>query len=322
MREDLLNEVLTEYEAQRVQNEREESERREKIRLEYPEIEKKVREREELVFGTIQKILDREAKAEDLTGKMKELNISIVKMLTECGLPEDYLEPVYRCRKCRDTGFTGDLLREPCECLKKAYQNMLRNQIGLGRNENETFEKFDADLIPDEPVEGIKRTQRELSVIAKNQCEKWADEFPDVKYRDILLTGGTGLGKTFLMRAMAERLIERGKNVLLVSAYTFLQMARKSYFEAENGVRELMEVPVLMLDDLGSEPLMQNITIEQLFYLINERQIKGLSTVISTNLQLQQLRERYSERVASRLNNPAKCLILRLAGRDLRKLER
>ena len=99
-------------------------------------------------------------------------------------------------------------------------------------------------------------------------------------------------------------------------------MARKSYFDAETGVAELMEVPVLILDDLGSEPLMQNITVEQLFNLINERQNNGRSTVISTNLTLAELRERYTERIASRLNNPKNCLVLTLAGKDLRKIER
>ena len=183
----------------------------------------------------------------------------------------------------------------------------------------QTFEKFDLQMIPDEPVNGSSVTQRRLSLIAREQCEKWADRFPDVKQKDILLTGNSGLGKTFLMHAMASRLIERDQNVLLINAYSFLQMARKRYFDGETGVQELMEVPVLMMDDLGSEPLMQNVTVEQLFHLINERQNRGLSTVISTNLTLQELRERYTERVASRLNNPGNCLVLTLAGKDLRK---
>ena len=138
----------------------------------------------------------------------------------------------------------------------------------------------------------------------------------------MLLTGPSGLGKSFLMHAMAARLIERGINVLMISAYSFLQMARKSHFEAEDGVRELMDVPVLMVDDLGSEPLMQNITVEQLFHLINERQRRGLSTVISTNLTLPELKDRYTERIVSRLNDPKNCQIIVLEGRDLRKVER
>ena len=104
MREDLLNELMADYETQRARNEREEAARREKIRREYPDIEKKVSQREELIFGTIHRILDGEAKAEDLTAKMEELNGEIGKLLSEAGLTEDYLAPVYRCAKCKDTG--------------------------------------------------------------------------------------------------------------------------------------------------------------------------------------------------------------------------
>ena len=206
--------------------------------------------------------------------------------------------------------------------MLKAYQQKLRERIGLCGDKEETFENYNAEIIPDEKVGGTGVTQRQLTEIAREQCEKWANQYPLVNCRDILLTGGSGLGKTFLMRAMASRLIERGKNVLIISAYSFLQIARRSYFDSEDSIRELMDAQVLMLDDLGSEPLMQNVTIEQLFQLINVRQSRGLSTVISTNLNLQELRERYTERIASRLNNPKNCMILTLAGRDLRKFER
>ncbi len=322
MREDLLNELTAEYEALRMRNEQEEVARREKIRREHPEIEKLLEAREELIFGTIHRILDGNAGGGNLPEKMDELNGDIAEALQKAGFPANYLEPIYRCPKCRDTGYRGEVIREPCECLAQAYARKLRDRIGLGKDGKETFEKFDASLIPDDMISGTGITQRKLSVFAREQCEKWADSYPKAAARDVLLTGGTGLGKTFLMRAMAARLIERGQNVLILSAYTFLQMARKSYFESENGVRELMEVPVLMMDDLGSEPLMQNITVEQLFYLLNERQTRGLSTVISTNLTLQELRERYTERIASRLNNPKNCLIITLAGKDLRTLEK
>ena len=137
-----------------------------------------------------------------------------------------------------------------------------------------------------------------------------------------LISGGSGLGKTFLLRSMANRLIEHDQNVLIVSAYTFLQLARKSFFEGDSGMKELTDVPVLMLDDLGSEPLMQNITIEQLYFLVNERQNRGLSTIISTNLTLPELRERYTERIVSRMTDPKHCIVLTLAGQDLRKLDR
>ena len=322
MREDLLNEITIEFEKRRTENEREQSTRRNRIRQEYPEIEKLLKQREEIVFGTIRQIFDGKPGTENLPVKMHEMNEQIEKQLIVSGFQADYLEPVFKCEKCHDTGYIGELIREPCECLKKAYQQKIRERIGLDGEQNETFETYDELLIPDETVNGTGITQRQLTRIARDQCEKWANMFPDVSRRDILFTGGSGLGKTFLMRAMASRLIDRGKNVLILSAYTFLQIARKSYFDAELGIHELMDIPVLMIDDLGSEPLMQNVTVEQLFNLLNERQSRNLSTILSTNLTLQEIRERYTERIASRLNNPKHCLILTLAGRDLRKLER
>ena len=138
MREDLLNELTAEYEAQRARNDREEAARRERIRREYPEIQRKVAEREELVFGTIRGYLNGNAKAENLSGKMAELNENISRMLQDCGLPADYLEPVYRCALCRDTGYTGELIRDPCDCLKKAYQEKLREKVAF-----EYWEKAD-----------------------------------------------------------------------------------------------------------------------------------------------------------------------------------
>ena len=210
MREDLLNELTAEYEAQRARNDREEAARRERIRREYPEIQRKVAEREELVFGTIRGYLNGNAKAENLSGKMAELNENISRMLQDCGLPADYLEPVYRCALCRDTGYTGELIRDPCDCLKKAYQEKLREKIGLGKNAGETFETFNAEIIPETPVDDSGVTQRALTEFAKKRCEQWADSWPKMPTRDMLLTGMSGLGKTFLMRSMAARLIERG----------------------------------------------------------------------------------------------------------------
>ena len=113
-----------------------------------------------------------------------------------------------------------------------------------------------------------------------------------------------------------SRMIERGINVLTISAYQFVQSARESYFDQENNMDELMNIPVLMLDDLGSEPLIRNITIEVLFNLINERLIRGRSTVISTNLKLEELRERYTERIVSRISDPATSLVITLEGKE------
>ena len=317
MHEDLLKELESEYEQIRSANEQEEAFRRSRIREQEPEIDRLVRERENLIFGTLRNIVKGSAAADDLTDRMEKLSADIRAGLKAKGYPEDYLAPVYRCPVCRDTGRTGEPVREPCECLKKAYQRKLREKIGLARDRKETFETFDLNVFPDERIPGQEFTQRGIMRLYKATCEKWANEYPDSPIRDLVLTGGTGLGKTFLLRAMAERLIERDQNVLIISAYRMLEILRKSYFENDGGAAELLDADILMIDDLGSEPLMQNVTIEQLFYLLNERQNRGMSTVISTNLDMAKFRERYTERIASRLRD-SRCKILSLMGKDIR----
>ena len=318
MREDLLQELETEYSLLRADNERTEELRKERIRTEQPEIFSLVRERENLVFGTLRDILNGNAQAENLPERMEDLSSQIREKLEEKGFPADYLAPVYRCPRCKDTGRTGELIKEPCECLKKAYQQKLRKRIGLSSDSNETFESFDLNAFPDEMIPGQDFTQREIMKLYRKICETWANEYPHGTYRDLLLTGSTGLGKTFLLRAMAERLIARDVNVLIISAYSMLEILRKSYFENDDSASELLAADVLMIDDLGSEPLMQNVTVEQLFYLLNERQNKGLSTVISTNLDMARFRERYTERIASRLRDSRNCKVISLLGKDIR----
>ncbi|MCR5566865.1 MAG: ATP-binding protein [Clostridiales bacterium] len=318
MREDLLKELELEYDQVRFANEREEQRRREQIMAEEPEIYALVRQREELIFGTLRNALRGPADAGNLAARMKELSAGIRSKLEEKGFSADYLAPVYRCPVCRDTGRTGDPVKEPCACLKKAYQQKLRGKIGLDSGKNETFESFDLSVFPEEKIPGQSFSQRELMRVHLATCRKWAEEYPDSTYRDLVLTGSTGLGKTFLLHAMADRLIERDINVLLISAYRMLEVLRKSYFENDQGSSELLDADVLMIDDLGSEPLMQNVTVEQLFNLLNERQNRNLSTVISTNLDMAKFRERYTERVASRLRDSRCCKVMNLIGRDIR----
>ena len=105
------------------------------------------------------------------------------------------------------------------------------------------------------------------------------------------------------------------------SEYRMIEILRKSYFDQDEGSSDLLDTQVLMIDDLGSEPLMQNVTVEQLFNLLNERQNKGLSTVVSTNLNLVEFRDRYTERIASRLTDARYCMVLSLLGKDIRKEE-
>ncbi len=318
MHDGIMAELEREYALRRAENERIEAERRQEISRNHPDIAALSARREQLIFGTLRNILHHTAETEDLPAQMRAISGEIREKLKEKGLPENYLEPVYQCEKCRDTGFVGEPIREMCSCMLKARQKKMREKNGLTQDSRETFENFDMSLFSDEPLPGGSFSQRQLMGLIRKACEEWADTYPKAKTRDLLLTGASGLGKTFLMRSMARRLCERGQDVLLMSAYQMFQIARASYFENEEEPEALILPEILMIDDLGSEPMMQNVTVEQLFLVVNRRQALNRSTVISTNLGLAEFRERYTERVASRMMDTSNCNVLVLQGKDLR----
>lgn len=323
MREELLNQVWQELEQRRIKNEQTEIKHLHEIEEMIPEIAALNRQRGSLIHTGLLGILQGDDNTADtLPEEMDRISAAIREKLKEYNYPEYYLAPVYTCGKCKDTGYTGEPVKEICTCVLKAYQEKLRKAIGLRDNGQETFDCFDETVYPDELMEGYSFTQRQLMRTVRRTCEEWADHWPQNTYRDLVLSGRSGLGKTFLLRAMASRLIERGCNVLLVSAYSFLEQVRKGYFSNSGIPEEFYNADVLLLDDLGSEPLMQNITIEQLFCLINERQNHGRSTVISTNLNMKELRERYTERIASRLADTHSCNFIGLIGSDVRNGKR
>ena len=319
MREEILNELRSEYEWQREQNDRLHSEKVAEAMKRCPELGELLNQRQQLIQNALRGILRGNAKTADIPAEMEKLNRAIGDTLERNGLGRNSLEPVYRCTICEDKGYTGEPIRSMCSCMKKRYQEKLRKAIGLENNGCERFDTFDEKILPEENLPGKSYSQRALTVMVRDKCRLWADTYPDNDIRNVLLMGQTGLGKSFLMHAMADRLIERGEDVLMISAYRFLEMARTGYFNnSADELSELMDADILLLDDLGSEPLMQNITVEQLFNLINERQSRGKATVISTNLNKTEFCERYTERIASRLMDARQSMTLTLMGDDVR----
>ena len=318
MREDVLRELELAYEQQRMENERTEQQHRDRIASEFPAIAELAAQREGLIRETLRGILQGTDKPDSLPERMAALSARIREALRSSGLPEDYLAPVYRCALCRDTGYVGEPVKEPCACLKKAYLRKIRQRIGLQENQRETFESFNAELFSSVPDPETGLSQREMALTARKVCENFANRWPAGKVRDIILTGKSGLGKTFLLRAIAARLLERDVSVLLISAYEFTRLARKETFGEDGALEELLTADVLLLDDLGSEPLMQNITVEQLFRVVNERQSRNLATVFSTNLNLNEFKNRYTERILSRMSDTRTAAVLFLIGEDIR----
>ena len=157
----------------------------------------------------------------------------------------------------------------------------------------------------------------------RDLCLEYADGFPYTYKPNLLLTGEAGLGKTFLLSSIAERLEARGFSPVLISAYRLLEIMREKHFHMDapgTDFESLLSCPILLIDDLGCEPMLKNITQEYLFVLINERIQKKKPTVIATNMTPAQLKERYGERIMSRICDTSVCDSVRLMGRDLRRL--
>lgn len=205
----------------------------------------------------------------------------------------------YSCKKCQDNGYNNG---EMCECLKKEISNILFEESNFGKLVNFS----DAE-------KGASGNLKSLYELMKKWCHS------DFKKNIIFLSGQVGTGKTYLTRAMANELIEQGKIVKLVTAF---QMSRdfKEYRSTYNEtiLDKYLSCEFLFIDDLGTEVIYKNSTIEFLYQVLNERQMRKLCTIITSNLDLAEIRDRYDERIFSRIANRETSITVNLKNEDLR----
>ena len=162
-------------------------------------------------------------------------------------------------------------------------------------------------------------SQRKAAVAIRNVCLQYADSFPDTPTRDLLLMGKSGLGKTYLLHCIEREGAAMGIGCVFCTAYDVLDALRQRYFGRENDLADAIEnAQLLLIDDLGMEPLMENITVEQIYHLLSTRLSRGLYTAISTNLSRTELQKRYTERVSSRLLDVRSGMAIPFRGEDIR----
>ena len=320
-RSEHIRALLEEYARQRAADEAALNDRMARACALEPNIGRLRRESASLALNTMRQILSLPTQAErvEMAERMKRrgvaINGEIRTLLRRTGLPENFLEMQYRCDLCRDTGYVGDAPARFCECFERRLRLRQHEDGSMAGVDEQNFERFDANFIPE--ADG----QRAQMILARRLCEEYADSFPNGKYRNIMLTGAGGLGKTFLLNCIFERVITRGFSAVRITSFRMFEIMRQQHmgFEEKNdGFTSLVEAPLLLIDDLGTEPMMRNITVEYLFTLLNERMVAKRHTVTATNLTPVQLQERYGERVASRLLDKTCCAPVLLRGKDLR----
>ena len=327
-REAITREALSELEAQRARNLQTERARREEAAEKNPEIARLLEKRRQMLFAGMRGAFTKPGQAKDISAAMKlemeSVNAALRRALAACGLPEDYLQPVYRCATCRDTGYVGEPVHEHCKCLQRAVMSRLYQNEGLQGLERENFAAFDEQLFPDTPIEGMKNSQRGYIRRIRAICEEYADTFAPGEGKGLLLSGKSGLGKTFLMNCVAQRVLERGYSVVVISAYKLMEVMRRYQFsgEAAEQVEDILACDLLCIDDLGSEPMMRGITVSALYHIINERRNANRAIVVTTNCSAEQLYEVYEDRIAARLTDQTRMRGIPFVGMDVRQNKR
>ncbi len=324
-RENVMREALSGLEAQRAANIAEEKRRRAEAAEKSPEVARLLEKRQRLFFAGMRDAFAQPARSQAISGDMQaqmaQINASLRAALVASGLPEDYLQPVYRCALCRDTGYVGEPVHEPCTCLKRAVMNRLYQSEGLQGLERENFAAFDETIFPDEPIEGRKGTQRAFIRKCRDFCEHYADGFAAGEGNGLLLCGRSGLGKTFLMNCVAQRVLERGYSVVVVSAYKLIEAMRRFQFgeEGVERVQDMLACDLLCIDDLGSEPMLRGVTVSALYHIVSERRNANRAVVVTTNLDSDQIYEKYDDRIGARLTDPGRMKVIPFIGVDVRR---
>lgn len=229
-------------------------------------------------------------------------------LLAAHDLCRDDLAMRYTCNRCRDTGWLGGSMKTPCSCRLLMEVAL---DPGQSINARETFASFDRTVYP-------SAEQWDNAVSAYDACVSFADSLPLPRRPFLLLMGGAGLGKSFFGNAIAYRALERGIPAMRMTSYTWQEQLIKDMRASQGFAASVINAPLLSLDDLGSEPDIPNVTNEHVFALVNERIIARRPTVIGTNLTLAQLRERYGDRVFTRLTDTNLVYAKQLKGENLR----
>lgn len=247
---------------------------------------------------------------DELKKTIGELSSMKKQLLLSAGLPADYLDPVYDCPDCRDTGYQGN---NKCHCFKQAIITMLYEQSGIQSVlENENFSSLSYDYYEGEDLTRFKNT-----VVT---CKNFINNF-NSDYHNLFFYGTVGTGKSFLSGCVAKELIENGHSVIYFSAAGLFDTLSKIKFDYKNQdglhkeYEDLFQCDLLIVDDLGTE-YTNNLINSELFSLINDRHIRQKATIISTNLSLEDFRNRYSDRVFSRITSNYE--ICKLTGPDIR----
>ncbi len=315
-------------EKQKEKNRAEQQRRTMLVYAQIPEVERIDRTLRAQMTELVRLTLSKPKNLSEQIDALKESNLSLQQrrdeLLTGNGFPINWLDEICSCPKCRDTGYFKGRV---CDCLQKRYNVELTRELsGLLKNGDESFEHFDLSLYSDtpDPITGCVPREQMAAVFAG--CRKFAANFPDVS-SNLLLRGGTGLGKTFLSACIARVVAEKGFSVCYDTASAALDTFERQKFSrdpveadaASVRVQRMLSCDLMILDDLGTE-MVTPMSLSALYTLLNTRLNENRRTVINTNCPDEELERRYSPQICSRIHG--EFLELPFSGSDIRRIKR
>lgn len=256
---------------------------------------------------------------EQLRKRNLELQQKRTELLQQHGYPSDYTEEQYQCSRCKDTGILGS---KRCDC----YHTLLREKACEFLNQTSplqlsTFDTFHTEYYPNLPDKNGVSPRQTMTAIYQ-YCVSYAQTFSDHS-KSILMMGATGLGKTHLSLAIAQAVIDKGYGVIYGSTQNLLSTLEKERFSRQatdsDSLQILLDCDLLILDDLGAEFPTQFVS-SCIYNIVNSRLGGGKPMIINTNLSPNELRERYTDRIISRIIGTYE--ILSFAGSDIRQILR
>lgn len=241
---------------------------------------------------------------------------AVEELLRQNGYSPEQLKPRYTCAQCEDTGRSGG---RPCPCVGALCRTLRREE--LARHSAlavSSFESMNTAVYPNTPDPALGTTVREYMARTLDALRQYAGQFGP-KSTSLLLYGNAGLGKTHAALAIAAAVLDKGFDVVYISAQELCAGLEKTRFEEEHPLMEaVLEADLLILDDLGTESL-TSYSMSCLYTLINTRMARSAPTIYTTNIvDGALLEQRYTEKIASRLSGS--CEPVEFLGEDVRQL--
>jgi DNA replication protein DnaC len=313
------DEIMREYERQRRANRDLDEKCRQEVYTAIPSLKEIDDEISKTSLDAFSKSLDGDDSAlEKAKENINNLVEKKYKLIEAKGFDQSFLDPHYNCRDCQDTGYIDN---KPCHCLKQRILDITFSQSELEENVRDCkFDDFSLDYYSETKVDPASNKSERLGAFeALKASKQFVSDFKKgITPSSLLFFGDTGTGKTFLSNCIANELLCNGISVIYFSATKLFDSLREQKFSDSHSKEydKIFNSDVLIIDDLGTEGKTTDFIQSQLFFVINERLLRNRPMIISTNLNVLDLKTLYSERITSRIYS--NFYLLKFCGDDIR----